>query len=509
MHGATSAPAGLSAQAPRRPLRHHRRRHLPPHPWDVANPAPGVLHDLAVDGRGNAWVATDTQLKKINLADRRHARHLSCPPGGNGIVPAAGSRSSSRKAITLAGTPVPAGSLLVTPGDVDTDKVYAVNARHRRVLATLDVKQNLALGRRGSVRPGNLQASLFLLLGGSTGQIDAVDPATGQRPPLLHATPINVSSGALAIDPATGELWIGSDQTSLVSLVHRARRLDDPPGRPDALRASANEIDGLSLRRRRPPSRRLAPAFVYTLTLPPAATPAAGIVQPTITAIVATANDVHPRRRDKARRQRRPATTLVGDELHADHPGHLPHPRQRRQRRHRRRACPTAVSAGQHPHSQVVVPTPRSDRQPSPSTPSPRPTSRLHRATTTRSTATSPSPSRPPRRRPTSPSRTAGSRGWPTRRGALTMSACSTRAARRFTPPISSPGPGRNGPARPSPITPTPASFTRLSSAASPTARTSSPSAGSPGRHAPYTLRFGLLRRSTSWDGNNATSGSR
>src|SRR5262249_11814382 len=114
--------------------------------------------------------------------------------------------------MNLGGTPVPAGSLLVTVGS-SPDTIVAVNLdpAARLVGATLP---SLSLA---SIVPSAPAAVLdpasghLFVLDGDLDRLVEVDPAT-RTVVATFALPFAVdkNAGGLAVDPATGHLWVGS-----------------------------------------------------------------------------------------------------------------------------------------------------------------------------------------------------------------------------------------------------------------------------------------------------------
>jgi hypothetical protein len=109
-------------------------------------------------------------------------------------------------AMSLNGVNVPAGSLLLFNGYVNPDRVIAVDPSNGNVIAslTLDTNHDLTSGLYDPV-----SGHLFLLAHNSNNLVE-LDPASGAT---LHsyAVPINIQSwSGIAIDPVTGNFWIGS-----------------------------------------------------------------------------------------------------------------------------------------------------------------------------------------------------------------------------------------------------------------------------------------------------------
>ena len=109
--------------------------------------------------------------------------------------------------MTLGGTNVPAGSLLVFSGYANPDRVLAVNPADGTIVATRILAGNYDL--TAGVYDATT-GSLFILDNAGS-QMREINPATGAQIGAAIALPINVQSWAgLAIDPVSGNFWIGS-----------------------------------------------------------------------------------------------------------------------------------------------------------------------------------------------------------------------------------------------------------------------------------------------------------
>jgi large repetitive protein len=122
-------------------------------------------------------------------------------------------------AMTLNGTAVPAGSLLVFNGYANPDQVTAVNPTTGAVIASLQLANNYDL-TAGTYDPAS--GHLFVIdRRASTTRVEEIDPNTAAEINSF-ALPFNTSSWAgLTIDPATGNLWYGSDQSTNIAELSR------------------------------------------------------------------------------------------------------------------------------------------------------------------------------------------------------------------------------------------------------------------------------------------------
>jgi outer membrane protein assembly factor BamB len=213
-----------------------------------------ILGDVAVAGNGDIWTsdwsnpghllrvsaATGEILQSIELTDQFGTPYLFNHSGLQ-FVGAGG--------MTLGTTAVPAGSLLVFNGYPSPDRVTAVNAATGVVLGSLAL-QTTAVPANYDLTAGVYDAAsghLFVLESNGPGsRMIELDAVTGAQ--LSAVTlPTNIQTHAgLAIDPVSGNLWVGSTNGSWAAVeVTRAgvevRRID--------LRTQGvndNEISGLA-----------------------------------------------------------------------------------------------------------------------------------------------------------------------------------------------------------------------------------------------------------------------
>jgi hypothetical protein len=182
-----------------------------PIPWNAINPDHSTLYGTAFDATsGNVWIANSSQIYRINTTTGQTISAFNIPGGNSNniglqIVPAG---------LTLAGTAVPAGSLLVTNGAPNPDKVFAVDPTTGAIIASLALTQNFdAVGGLFDTASGHL----FIL---HSSEVVEVNPADGTVISKF-GSPIGIGVGGLAIDPTTGNLWIGSSQGNSIVLVSK------------------------------------------------------------------------------------------------------------------------------------------------------------------------------------------------------------------------------------------------------------------------------------------------
>ncbi len=199
---------------------------------DVASPAVGELNGIAGGG--------------TLLANRLNFRVFDPVTGLISATFAQAGGDTNRagfdvlsEAVTINGTSVPAGTLLLIDGNESFDKVFAVDPSDGTLLVTLDLGQNIdpTAGAYDSTT-GNL-----FILDGSPDRVLEISLADGS---VLSefASPIGLDSthGGLAFDPDTDNLWIGSDDSSTIVELERdgteVRRVDL------AAQSVSNEITG-------------------------------------------------------------------------------------------------------------------------------------------------------------------------------------------------------------------------------------------------------------------------
>jgi hypothetical protein len=168
------------------------------------------LGDVAVDAGGRLWVTDYTNpghLLQVDAASGQVLKSITMTAAwGTTYTYDLAGLQVLPGALTLGTTTVPAGSVLVFNGQPNPDRVVAIDPATGSVLASL------TLGVNHDARAGVYDAAsghLFVLANASN-QLVEIDPATGAAL-ASHAVPINVQTWAgLAIDPVTGNLWVGS-----------------------------------------------------------------------------------------------------------------------------------------------------------------------------------------------------------------------------------------------------------------------------------------------------------
>ncbi len=176
--------------------------------WNTINPNAGLLYDVALDTTtGNLLVATNTEVKRIDAASGATLGSFALPGGGSGNT----GLHILGGGMTLNGTAVPAGSLLVFNGGVNPDRVIAVNATSGAAIATLSLPVSFdAVGGLYDPTSGNL-----FLVDDNPNELVVVNPANGTI--ISRFTmPFDINYGGIALDPASGHLFIGTSQTSNV-----------------------------------------------------------------------------------------------------------------------------------------------------------------------------------------------------------------------------------------------------------------------------------------------------
>ncbi|NML45874.1 phosphatase PAP2 family protein [Ramlibacter sp. G-1-2-2] len=175
----------------------------------------GVLNDVAVAPNGDLWTtdnanpthllridpSTGNVLQSITLNGTDFGTQFTFSLNGLQFVPA----------MSLGGTAVPAGSLLVFNGQPNPDRVVAVNPSTGATIAVLSLAANF------DATAGIFDATsghLFILENNGPGnRMQEVNPATGATINTL-TLPVNIQNHAgIAIDPVTGNFWIGSTST--------------------------------------------------------------------------------------------------------------------------------------------------------------------------------------------------------------------------------------------------------------------------------------------------------
>ena len=170
------------------------------------------LGDVAVDASGKLWVGDSTNpghLLKIDPATGQTLQTLTMTADFG--TPYAYNYLGLQvlgAAMSLGGTSVPAGSLLVFNGYPNPDRVVAVDPGTGAVIAGLTLDANYDL-TGGAYNAAN--GHLYITENNGPGnRIIELDAATGKQVAAITA-PFNIQSwSGLAIDPGTGHLWLGA-----------------------------------------------------------------------------------------------------------------------------------------------------------------------------------------------------------------------------------------------------------------------------------------------------------
>ena len=247
------------------------------------HPDVGTLVDVAFDKVGNnLFVATNSSILRIDAATGQTLATFSMPGGNSGRV----GLQVLPVDMMLANVPIPAGSLLVTNGGADRDKIYALNATTGVIRATLDLGQNFD-PVAGLYDP--VSGSLFIL-DDSPDQVMQLNPSNGAVQNTFTVS-FDISAGGLALDPTSGNLWIGSSEsTSIVEVIPTGANAGMQVRTVDlASQSISNEIRGLAFNTAGQLLVSSLRDVVYQLNVPPVTQGAL-----TLTAITATAKDGTP-----------------------------------------------------------------------------------------------------------------------------------------------------------------------------------------------------------------------
>lgn len=171
----------------------------------------GPLRDLSIDPvTGQLWMsdtANPGHLLRVDPTNGRVLQSLTLPdeagtPSGDTAV------QVLAQALTLAGTAVPAGSLLVFNGASSPDRVVALDPATGRVIASLALANYNLTAAAFDPATGQLWVADTR---GAGQRLVQIDLGTGAE---LNAITLPTSMGthaALAIHPTTGNLWIGAN----------------------------------------------------------------------------------------------------------------------------------------------------------------------------------------------------------------------------------------------------------------------------------------------------------
>ncbi|WP_420382221.1 Ig-like domain-containing protein [Novosphingobium sp.] len=186
----------------------------------VIDPGLGNLGEVAVDPTSGAtWVVSGSNpsaITKINPATGATLQTIALPSAtfGNTQIGYAGLQIAPA-AFTLGTTSVAKGSLLYFNGyNYNGASVFALNPATGAVIASL------SLGSFGGYFTSGLYdptSGHFFLASTSDGKIHEVNAQTGAEVSSF-AAPMGVSYSGLAIDPVTGNLWFGSNATTIYQI---------------------------------------------------------------------------------------------------------------------------------------------------------------------------------------------------------------------------------------------------------------------------------------------------
>ena len=190
----------------------------------------GLVRAIAMDTAHptQLWVADNANPAQLHLIDTTTGAQIRAIPITNvssatnsvGNTTFFGGMQVAPSALTLRGTPIPAGSLLMFYGPSNPDYVVAINPTSGNAIGNLPLLANYDT-TSGVFDP--VTGDLFLVDRNSPGgnRIVAIFPSNagghtaGQEDPAhTFAAPFNTGDSGLALDPSgDGTLWFGSDQT--------------------------------------------------------------------------------------------------------------------------------------------------------------------------------------------------------------------------------------------------------------------------------------------------------
>ena len=172
--------------------------------------------DIAIDTTSGAiWVSDDqnpAKLHRLDIATGADLQTIDITAAAFGVTNFYGGMQIVPEAFNLNGTTVPVGSLLVINAYPSPDRVVALNPITGAVIATLA----LANYETSAGLYDPTTNHLFVLDRRISPNIFIeIDPATGAVLGSFNA-PINAGNAGMAIDPITGNLWYGSDQSNTI-----------------------------------------------------------------------------------------------------------------------------------------------------------------------------------------------------------------------------------------------------------------------------------------------------
>ena len=187
----------------------------------------GDLRDIAFDGT-HLWLAplqSGQQLHQVSLTTGETLNSIDVPLAldtstnrlGLQVLPSSLMLADINSGGSVVN--VPAGSLLLSNADFFPDRIFAIDPNNGDILATLELADNITLVAV-VYDPGD--GGHLYVLDGNPNEVVEIDPTTGARIEAgSFATPFDINTGALALDPGGETLWIGSNQTNIIAEVQR------------------------------------------------------------------------------------------------------------------------------------------------------------------------------------------------------------------------------------------------------------------------------------------------
>jgi WD40 repeat protein len=172
------------------------------------------LGDVAVAANGDIWTSDQANPANLLRIDATTGQVLQTITLNNSFGTAYLFNLAGLQfvpAMSLGGTSVPAGSLLVFDGEPNPDRVTAIDPSNGTILASVQLGANYDL-TAGIYDPAT-QHLFVLEQNGAGSRMIELNPTTGAQ---INAVtlPFNIQSWAgLAIDPTDGNFWIGSSSS--------------------------------------------------------------------------------------------------------------------------------------------------------------------------------------------------------------------------------------------------------------------------------------------------------
>jgi hypothetical protein len=179
-----------------------------------------TLGDIAIDpSSGALWVVDSSpnpnKINRIDPANGTVQQSITLTTAGFGstTVGVLAGLQVTPSVMTLNGTAVAAGSLLLFNGTTNPDRVTAVNPTTGNVIATLVLGANYDLSA-GLYDPTS--GHLFVIDRRTPQRIVEINPANAAEIASFALPFATSSNSGLAINPQTGNIWYGSDQSTNV-----------------------------------------------------------------------------------------------------------------------------------------------------------------------------------------------------------------------------------------------------------------------------------------------------